>query len=127
MIEFRTYKPNSVSANWRTIIIYLGSLLPTTSSGTSRQRRDPALHAGKDLAVSTPPYGGNHLPDLTGRRLFSFVASVSVRTSRIAPDGRYPLPVYPPAGGCVFGLSSPTFGGGDYPIRNFTNYNPKLL
>jgi len=35
-------------------IIYLGALLPTPSSGTSRFWRDTTLHSSKDLAVSPP-------------------------------------------------------------------------
>lgn len=45
-----TCKPNSVPQKAE-IIIYLGNALLHSSSGTSR-KRDTALHAGKDLAVS---------------------------------------------------------------------------
>ena len=49
------------------------------------------LLLGKNLAVSLPAF----LRDI-----------VTVRISRIAPDGRYPLPFYPPMRRKEFGLSS---------------------
>jgi hypothetical protein len=72
-----------------TTTIYLGSASRQTSSGTPTSV-GTALHRGKDFAVS---------PSL--KRL------VSVRTSRIAPCGRYPLPFCARlAPRPVFGLSS---------------------
>lgn len=54
-----------------------------------RLAADTALRRGKDFAVSLPLKG-----------------FVTVLTSRIAPDGRYPLPFCPVCTGPVFGLSS---------------------
>lgn len=59
------------------------------------------MHSGKDLAVSIPSLNGTHPEGCP----LAFATDVSVRTSRLAADGRYPLPccmeLMP-----VFGLSS---------------------
>ena len=84
------HKPNSVYA-----IIYLSSLLPGRSSGTSRApkgARDTALHLGKDLAVSLPPFKGIIPDSLLIQEPEPFGIGVTVRTSAITDDGRYPLP-----------------------------------
>ncbi len=71
-------------------IIYLGHLLLDSSSGTPADcSSGTALHTGKDFAVSA-----------------ELNRIVSVRTSILADGGRYPLPVFLPKQGSVFGLSS---------------------
>lgn len=84
--------------------IYLGYALPHTSSGTPAGVLPPAgtaLHRSKDLAVAPATLPKRLIPPQTcvyGRmpcffKLPRFRATgVSVRTSRLAPDGRYPLP-----------------------------------
>lgn len=113
------------------MIIYLGRLLPTTSCGSSSTTLgrntcsyepfppkvvlDAALHTSKDLAVS---------PSLLPDKLFpqgnpaTFVLGVSARTSRVATDGRYPLPCSVPKYGCVR-----TF----LPIKRQGNHRAKTL
>jgi len=73
-----------------------------------------ALHRSKDLAVALVllPERLIHA-DCSARMPFAFACGVSVRTSRLAPDGRYPLP-FCSAGRLrdhepVLGLSSMSF------------------
>lgn len=70
----------------------LGSPLPTTSGGTfvgpNWFPTNTALHRGKNFAVSSPCCHEGH-PNRMHR---PFGVSVSVRISRLAADGRYPLP-----------------------------------
>ena len=89
-------KPNSVSPaeafgeGGSMAIIYLGSRLLGTSSGTSRRWRDTALHTGKDLFVAFSSRD-ERIPQGNS---FAFAQDVSVVTSILADDGRYPLPFY---------------------------------
>jgi hypothetical protein len=92
--------------------IYLGWLLPITSSGTKSfdcSKDSTALHTSKDLAVSLCmlPYKLIH----KGCPYISTVG-VSARTSWITQMGITHYSRDPPTGGhCVFGLSSPRQGG----------------
>jgi len=106
------------------MIIYLDPALLRDSSGTSRyslnimsnKKWDTALHSGMDLAVSSShfcPYSeaepsslGLGSPWAFRPTCLSAGRDVSVRTTRIAPDGCYPLPCSPTNIGGVFGLSS---------------------
>ena len=73
------------------IIIYLGSSLLPSSSGTPIDfSQGTALHVGKDLAVSLRSLDRT-IPEGI---LQPFGGGVSARTSWITPDGRYPLPCY---------------------------------
>lgn len=86
-----------------TIVIYLAPRLLVGSSGTSLNFfRDTALHTSKDLAVATASYLGTHpiKVNLIGA-VFLSVYGVSVRTSWITPDGRYPLLVFTQCESCV--------------------------
>ncbi len=63
------------------------------ASGLKRHfppKRDTALHAGKDLFVALPAFDGT-LPEGSP---FAFAQGVSVGTSILADDGRYPLPIF---------------------------------
>lgn len=78
-------------------VIYLGVLLPTPSSGTSRFWRDTALHSSKDLAVSLPMLPSELTPSFDGvavafasGRLCSHLADRSA-VRQTGPDGCYPL------------------------------------
>lgn len=86
--------------SWRGI--YLGALLPARSSGTlsttfanglflpsAKVVLSTALHSSKDFAVSLSVFPQRLTPK--GFELISQL-NVTVRTSRITPDGRYPLP-----------------------------------
>ena len=92
---YEIYKPNSVPSRdcgIRGVIIYLGLLLPIASSGTQPTLHvgSTALHRSKDLAVSIPCCHKNN-PE---RIPLTFAAGVSVRTSTLTRDGRYPLPFF---------------------------------
>jgi hypothetical protein len=61
------------------------------------------------------------------RNSFAFAQDVSVVTSWITPDGRYPLPFSPILLGAVFGLSSPGLSTkSDHPIRKLYNSSIKI-
>ncbi len=86
-------KPNSVLPTVRQAgtIIYLGRYLHNASSGTPVTLEvwsGTALHGGKDLFVAFPPRDG-HIPLGNSR---PFGVDVSVVTSILTDDGRYPLP-----------------------------------
>lgn len=92
---------SSPSINWILFQMHQGTLadLPSpvliyTLLYRSKLERDTSLHPRKDLAVSPPllPQGLiSHILCKMPRTLSSL--DVTVRTSRITPDGRYPLRV----------------------------------
>lgn len=105
----QVYKPDSVSCRSRTIAIALdrtitrrfhAALHHTDSHGSDALRyligispcNDTALHSGKDLAVSLR----TSLPGSPGYRIRAArslrIKTVSVRTSRLAASGNYPVP-----------------------------------
>ncbi len=100
------YKPNSVSCPYGQDGSYLSAIV--VANDLKRHfalARDTALHRGKDLAVAperiTRPVTPLRAPDTLSN------IGVTVRTSWIAPDGGYPLPVFSrKTRGTVFGLSS---------------------
>lgn len=76
-----------------------------------RLAADTALHAGKDLIVAPSDFASGKPQAYTEtyplRDTFALsLEGVSVGTSILADDGRYPLPIFPPEAGSMFGLSS---------------------
>ena len=98
-------EPISRVLSWT--IIYLGYRLLSSSSGTpattSQMLAGTALHGGKDLVVALL----RHRRTIPRGNSSPFGYDVSVGTSAIAGDGRYPLPFCLPESRPVSGLSSP--------------------
>lgn len=76
-----------------------------------------ALHAGKDLIVAPPPRDG--IIPLGNSQPFG--VDVTVGTSVLADDGRYPLPSCLPGGRRMPGLSSPLLERSSSPVRRQYN------
>ena len=69
-------------------ILFLNNHLSSGIAGGIMQPPNLALHSGKDLGVSLLGFKGINL--LRDPKTFGFKRPV--RTSRITPDGDYPLP-----------------------------------
>jgi hypothetical protein len=80
-------KPNSVIDNYLSGIAIARDL----ERLSLRYSQSTVLHSRKDLAVSLLRFYSENSSGLSSGCFHSFVGSVSARTSRVAPDGYYPL------------------------------------
>lgn len=93
----RVYKPDSVHNFFKMMDDHLSGSMIThgtqAAPRTLQEEYDTALHSGKDLAVSPSVFRQRFT--LEGCHILS-ESGVTARTSKIAPNGRYPLPCSEP-------------------------------